>query len=208
MSIIYGIIAIIFCLTVHEYAHAWVADKLGDPTARLLGRLSLNPMRHFDLVGTLCLIFFKIGWGKPVPFNPHNLKYPRRDSALISLAGPLTNLLTAIILALPLKWMSESSLAVQPIFDLVSAIFIMSVLIFSLNVLPFPPFDGAKIIGVFVPRRYLHLYESYLTDGMRYVIIFILFDLIVIEELFHFSILDRVVTRVATWVIALISIGT
>lgn len=201
-------IAIIFAVTVHEFAHAWMADRLGDPTGRIYGRLSLNPLKHFDFFGTLSLIFFGIGWGKPVPFNQENLKYPKRDSALIALAGPATNLLTALICAIPLKYLSGTALVATPFYGLIGNIFAVSILLFALNVLPFPPFDGSKIIGVFVPHRLQHAYERYLRDGMIYVILFILFDVMVLERLFGFSLLHSVVLKITTWIIALISLGT
>lgn len=185
-----------------------MADRLGDPTGRIRGRLSLNPLRHFDLVGTLSLIFFGIGWGKPVPFNPENLRSPKRDSALIALAGPFSNLLTALILAIPLKYLSDTSFASLPFYDLIGAIFAISVVLFALNVLPFPPFDGSKIIGIFVPHKWHHAYEHFLREGVKYVVVFILFDVFVLKEVFRFSVLNLIVGRIATWLMALISLGT
>ena len=208
IDFISSIIAIIFAVTVHEFAHAWMADRLGDPTGRIYGRLSLNPLKHFDFFGTLSLIFLGIGWGKPVPFNPENLKYPKRDSALIALAGPVTNLLTALIFAIPLKYLSYTTFVTTPFYGLIGNIFAVSILLFALNVLPFPPFDGSKIIGVFVPNRWQHAYERYLRDGVSYVIIFILFDVLVLEQVFGFSVLHFVVLKITTWIIALISLGT
>lgn len=208
MSLIFSIIAIIIAVSIHECAHAWMADKLGDPTGRIYGRLTLNPLKHFDVVGTLSLILFGIGWGKPVPFNPDNLKYPKRDSALIALAGPISNLLTAIIFAIPLKYLSDTAFHAFPLYDLFGDIFAISILLFSLNVLPFPPFDGSKIIGIFVPRRFHAAYDAYLRDGVKYVIIFILFDVFVLKEIFHFSILSATVIKMTTWIIAIVSLGT
>src|SRR3990167_10568404 len=94
---VFFIPALLIALTVHEFSHALVADKLGDPTPRLMKRLSLNPLNHLDPIGTLMLLFFHFGWGKPVPFDPFNLRHPRRDAALISLAGPVSNLILAAI---------------------------------------------------------------------------------------------------------------
>lgn len=202
------VIAIVFAVTVHEFCHAWVANRLGDPTPRVLGRLTLNPLKHFDLVGTLALIFFGFGWGKPVPFNPANLRYPKRDSALIALAGPMANLITAIVFAIPLKYLSTTSLQSMPIYSLLGHIFGISVLLFSLNILPFPPFDGSKIIGIFVPRKYIPAYEEYLQKGVMYVIIFILFDSFILTNLVGFSLLGMIISYVTTWVIAIISLAT
>jgi len=90
---------VLFALTVHEVAHAWVADKCGDPTARLEGRITLNPLPHLDPIGTICIMFGPIGWAKPVPVNPYNLRNPRRDDILVSAAGPAANFLMAIACA-------------------------------------------------------------------------------------------------------------
>src|SRR3990167_7168759 len=94
------LLSLILCITVHEFAHAYAASKLGDPTAKAMGRLTLNPLKHLDPVGTLLLIFAGFGWGKPVPYNPNYFKNPKRDSALVSLAGPASNFLFAIIFGL------------------------------------------------------------------------------------------------------------
>lgn len=208
ISMLSSIIAIIFALTIHEFAHAWTANKLGDPTAKIYGRVSLNPLRHLDIIGTLSLIFFGIGWGKPVPFNPDNLRQPRRDSALIALAGPFVNLLTAIIFAIPLKYLSQTSFSALSLYNLMGHIFTISVLLFSLNILPFPPFDGSKIIGIFVPFRLQSSYEYYLKEGVKYVILFILFDVFVLKEIFGFPLLNFVIIKITTWIIAIISLGT
>lgn len=203
-----ALIAIILCVTFHEFCHAWMANRLGDPTARVFGRLSLNPLRHFDLVGTLSLVFFGIGWGKPVPYNTENLRSPKRDGALIALAGPLSNLLTALVFALPLKYLSGTSFQALPLYTLVYFIFHFSVVLFALNVLPLPPFDGSKIIGLFVPRRFHHAYEAYLKEGVKYVVIFILFDVFVLESSFHFSVLGAVLGKMVFWIKAIIYAGT
>lgn len=195
-------------MSIHEFSHALAATRLGDPTARVYGRLTLNPLKHFDLVGTLSLIFFGIGWGKPVPFNPENLRSPKRDSALIALAGPFSNLLIAIACAIPLKYLSGTAFGATPFYGLIGQLFMISILLFALNVLPFPPFDGSKIIGIFVPRRLQHAYENYMREGVKYVVIFILFDVMVLRQIFNFSILHTIVVKMTTWIIALISLGT
>lgn len=208
MNFISSVIAIIFAVTIHEFAHAWMANRLGDPTPRVFGRLTLNPLKHFDLVGTLSLIIFGIGWGKPVPFNEENLRHPKRDTALIALAGPASNLLTALVFAIPLKYLSATSFIAIPLYGLMGHIFAISILLFSLNVLPFPPFDGSKIIGIFVPQRWHFAYENYLRNGVKYVILFILFDVLVLQRAFGFSILYFIVTKLTVWIMAIISLGT
>lgn len=208
MGFLSSIVAIIFAVTVHEFSHAWMATRLGDPTARVYGRLSLNPLRHFDFFGTLSLIFLGIGWGKPVPFNEENLRYPKRDSAIIALAGPLSNLLLAIVFAVPLKYLAETGISQLPLYGLLSDMVTINVLLFSLNVLPLPPFDGSKIIGVFIPKHWHYAYENYLRDGVKYVILFVLFDILVLEEIFGYSVLFATVEKMTVWIRAIITLGT
>jgi len=132
-------IPLVISLTLHEFAHAFTADRLGDPTPRANGRLSLNPLAHLDPLGTLMLIFAGIGWGKPVPIDPYNLSHPRRDELLISLAGPLSNLILAAIL----------SLFHLPLFQI---LIIINVSLAVFNLLPIPPLDGSKIFLNLLPE--------------------------------------------------------
>jgi len=208
MEFVLSIFAIIFAITVHEFSHAWMSFILGDPTGKYLGRLTLNPLAHFDLFGTLALIFLGFGWGKPVPFNPANLQHPKRDSAFISLAGPMANILTALVVAVPLKYLSATAFAVTPLFYFIDKLFWFSILLFSLNVLPFPPLDGSKILGLIVPQRWNRIYQEYLFEGTKYVIFFILFDVILLTRIAHFSVLNFVVVGMAEWISALILVGT
>lgn len=203
-----GIVALIICVSVHEFSHAWMANRLGDPTARIFGRLTLNPLKHFDVVGTISLILFGIGWGKPVPYNVENLRSPKRDQALIALAGPISNLLTAVVFAIPLKYLSNTDFQTLPLYTLMYFLFHFSIVLFALNVLPLPPFDGSKIIGLLVPRRLHGKYETYLQEGVKYVVIFVLFDVMVLENVFHFSILNLVLGKMVFWIKAIIYTGT
>jgi Zn-dependent protease len=164
MDILGWIFAFITAITVHEAAHAWMADRLGDPTARLMGRLSLNPIVHYDPVGTtllLVLVFMRaiglpvipFGWAKPVRFDPYNLENPRRDSALISLAGPASNLILAAILSLLLHF------AVGPVggVSIFAAILIptitLNVVLAIFNLVPIHPLDGGKIFVGLLPEK-------------------------------------------------------
>ena len=99
-SILLFAIAILYALTIHEFFHAWTANKLGDPTAKMQGRLTLNPLAHLDPVGTICFIIAHFGWGKPVPVNPGYFKHPRRDDVLVSAAGPISNFVSALFFGL------------------------------------------------------------------------------------------------------------
>lgn len=153
MVIIY-IIILLVTIAVHEFAHAKVADNLGDPTPRLAGRLTLNPISHIDPIGLLLLFFIGFGWGKPVPFDPFNLKNPRRDAALISIAGPLSNFSLAILCSillrltnfLPQSFLSTIGLSILPIF------IGLNILLGIFNLLPIAPLDGFKIVGGFLPE--------------------------------------------------------
>lgn len=177
MEIIYLIIALAVCITVHEAAHAWVAFKLGDPTAKMAGRVSLNPLHHLDLLGTLMIFIAHFGWGKPVPFNYNNLRNPRRDAFLIAVAGPITNLLTAFVIALVFKYAPLPA----GLFELLRAIYSLSIVLFLFNLIPIAPLDGSKFIGLIVPRSKEYWYQQFLRQGPIYIIIFILGDRLIAE---------------------------
>ena len=138
--VIFG--GIILAIGIHEAAHCFMADYLGDPTPRSLGRLTLNPLAHLDPMGTLVILVTGLfGWGKPSPFDPYNLKNPRRDIALISLAGPVSNLLLAVLLSLPLRFLSVPSSLVPIAYSLIS----LNINLAIFNLIPIPPLDGSKI---------------------------------------------------------------
>jgi len=176
MEIIYLIIALAVCISVHEASHAWVAYKLGDPTAKMEGRVSLNPLRHLDPLGTIMIFIAHFGWGKPVPFNYYNLKHPRRDAALISIAGPISNLLTAFIIAIAIKYIPQI-----PVFliEALRAIFNLSIILFLFNLIPIAPLDGSKLIGLIVPRSKEEWYQRFLSKGPVFLIVLIILDRLV-----------------------------
>lgn len=149
--------ALIMAITIHEFAHAWMADSLGDPTPQLQGRLSLNPLKHLDPVGTLMLLFFRFGWGKPVEFDPYNLRRPRRDAALISLAGPAVNLILATVCSLLVKFTPSGSWAV-----LFVPLILININLAIFNLLPVPPLDGAKILYGILPRDWADEYNDFM----------------------------------------------
>lgn len=152
-------LGLVMAISIHEFAHAKAADSLGDPTPRSQGRLTLNPLSHLDPLGTLALLFLGFGWGRPVMFDPYNLRYPRKDSALIALAGPVSNILLAIVLSLLLKFLPGIGLlsSVLPI------IIFMNIMLAIFNLVPIFPLDGEKILGGLLPRD---LYYEY-TNIMR-----------------------------------------
>lgn len=141
LSLLIGFIALVVAITVHEFAHALVADRLGDPTPRLQGRLTLNPLSHLDPVGTIMILLVSFGWGKPVQFDPFNLKNPRRDAALISIAGPVSNLILATLLSVIIRFTPPL------VGQLLLPVIYLNVLLAVFNLLPIHPLDGFKIVG-------------------------------------------------------------
>lgn len=147
-------------LTLHEAAHAVTADRLGDPTPRLLGRVTLNPLAHLDALGTLLLVVFHFGWGKPVPVDVQRLPRPRRDLLLIALAGPLANLACGVIFGLALR-LGGGAGPPTPLYALCHAAVIVNLLLAVFNLLPLPPLDGSRVLACLLPtswgRRYNQL---------------------------------------------------
>ncbi len=147
------IISLLLALSIHEAAHAWAANRLGDPTAKFAGRLTLNPLAHLDPIGTIMLFFFGFGWGKPVPVDEFNLNNPRRDSALISLAGPGANLVTSIFLSFILWLTYQLDINGLVVASLISGLIQLNVVLGIFNLLPLYPLDGNKILTGFLPNR-------------------------------------------------------
>ena len=141
--------ALLLAITVHEFAHAWVADYMGDPTARLQGRLTLNPLAHLDLIGTLFLIMVGFGWGKPVPVDDYNLSNPKKDMALIALAGPVSNLVTGGVAALILRFLPLNlpEAVTHGFLFFIS----LSLILAFFNLMPLYPLDGSKILMSLLP---------------------------------------------------------
>jgi Zn-dependent protease len=149
---------LLMSLSVHEAAHAWTADRLGDPTARMLGRITLNPLAHIDWIGTVLFPLISVttgfpllGWAKPVPVNFRNLKAPRRDFAIVALAGPVSNLVLAL-LATPVFLMMYGDGVIEFGPILAAKFIVLNVSLAVFNMIPFPPLDGGNVLSGFVPE--------------------------------------------------------
>lgn len=156
------IIGLVMGISIHEAAHAFVAYRLGDPTAKLQGRLTLNPMAHLDPLGTLAILFLGIGWGKPTPFDPFNLRNVKRDSALISAAGAASNFLLAIGLSLPYLaayYLQQLNPTINLIYLYLTPIIFFNVILAVFNLLPVAPLDGFKVLAGLLPRDW---YEDFI----------------------------------------------
>ena len=194
-AVLIGFAVLLISLTVHESAHAWTSDRLGDPTARLLGRVSLNPVVHADLIGTVLFPLVAmttgaplIGWAKPVPVNLNRLGHPRRDYAIVAAAGPVSNLVMAFAAASALALIPVSPMELgEPGASRYLTFFLyravqLNVLLAVFNMLPIPPLDGGNVLSALLPRPaaaifdqirpygFLLLYALLLTDGFYYLV--------------------------------------
>jgi len=173
----------LLAVTLHEVAHGYVADRFGDPTARLLGRLTLNPLKHLDPIGTLALIVFKFGWARPVPVNYRNLRHPKRDMIWVALAGPLTNLGLALVSALALRGLiflqgnllqGAGADFVRPLSLMAAFSLYINVILGVFNLIPIPPLDGGRILGGILPDKYSTLLNNLEFFGFL-IVLFVIF---------------------------------
>ena len=196
------IFVIVFILPLHELAHGWVAYKLGDPTAKLEKRLTLNPLASVDPFGTVWLFLFGFGWAKPVPVNPRYFRKPKRDMAIVAVAGPVSNLLAALVGA----FLLFAIIAFAPYNRVISFIINMhhyyvtvNVTLAAFNLLPIPPLDGSRILGAFLSDRALAAYYRY-----QNIFVMVLFFLMISGA---FSgplyMVENLLTRGISWVAAL-----
>lgn len=172
--------AVVIAITFHEFAHGWMANKCGDPTARLAGRLTLNPAKHFDLLGTLSMLFLGFGWAKPVPFNPLNFRNIKLGTTLVALAGPLMNLIIAVIsfivYAALSVWMSLMDIDSQLMYillQMISAVYMLNLGLMVFNLIPIPPLDGSKVLLSVLPKKAYRFALTYEKYGMTILIILI-----------------------------------
>jgi Zn-dependent protease len=193
IEILIRVPVVLICLVVHEVAHGYMAMKLGDPTARNLGRLTLNPLKHLDPIGAICMLFFRFGWAKPVPINTRYFKKPRRDMALTALAGPLSNfvmaflavIVTSISISVFYKFPAYEGFA----YNLWTAWYIfadtfifMNLSLGVFNMIPVPPLDGSRIVSSVLPAKLAYYYNKY----ENYIMLAVL-------ALLYFNVLDGVI---------------
>lgn len=176
---------LLFAITVHEVAHGWVAKRLGDPTAMMLGRLTLNPIKHIDPIGTLVVPVFVLlstgfifGWAKPVPITWENLRNPKRDMALVAAAGPLSNLVMAVFWGLVAKLALTSAAAMpwaaQPLILMGQLGVIFNLVLMVLNLLPVPPLDGSRVVSAALPSRMAYYYGRIEPFGLIVIILLLI----------------------------------
>jgi Zn-dependent protease len=174
---------ILLSLTVHEFFHGWTANKLGDPTAKLRGRLTLNPIAHLDIFGTILMFLVGFGWAKPVPIDARNFKDPKKDTILVAIAGPLSNLAMAIVAGVLLRSMVPKMLTgeIRPegIYSVVTIILIL-VLVYGIalavfNLIPIPPLDGSRVLYGLLPPKYAYAYSKFEPYGVLFLFALFIF---------------------------------
>ncbi len=174
----------LMAVTLHEVSHGWVAKRFGDPTADMEGRLSLNPIKHIDPIGALMIVIIGFGWAKPVPVNPAYFKRPGRDMMWVGLAGPISNILFAIVFAILLRitvyvYYSMGSLPLEPTMAVIRFFefgIMINVILAAFNMIPIPPLDGSRVLAYFLPRdlemryRDLERYGMFILIGVIFVL--------------------------------------
>lgn len=214
MQVIDGIFYVsilIMSVVIHEFAHGYVAYLCGDMTARNEGRLTLNPIKHLDLFGSILLPLlliiskagFVIGWARPVPYNPHNLRHGKRDTLYVAIAGIIANLMVAVFFGLLIRYAyvfglpayTSNPLLVHPFYAIASTIVLTNLVLAIFNLTPIPPLDGSKIVFSFIPVEYRAI-ENFLERwGMFFLLFFIIFLWGAVSPLIHivFSFLTGIV---------------
>jgi Zn-dependent protease len=185
---IFYILVLVFSVVIHEIAHGMAADKLGDPTARMAGRLTLNPIPHIDPIGSIFLPAllvlsgspFIVGWAKPVPFNPYNFRQnsfiQKYGEALVAIAGPAVNIAIALVFGLALRFFGGEGMLGESTISIMAIIVIVNLVLAVFNLMPFPPLDGSKILFAFFPyswREVRYRIESYALILSLFLIIFL-----------------------------------
>jgi Zn-dependent protease len=195
-------IALLVAITVHEFAHAWSAERLGDPTARLAGRMTLNPIPHLDPLGTIMLLIAGIGWGKPVPVDPFNFRHPRRDMAVTSFAGAAANLTLATILSLIIKISMFYRVVPELIINIVLQTIYLSVLLAIFNLLPIHPLDGSAVLTGLLPRDLAEDYDRFSHQYGLFILIFLIFPF------FGAPLISRIIFPIINFILSLLLPGS
>ncbi|HML94233.1 MAG TPA: site-2 protease family protein [Thermodesulfobacteriota bacterium] len=174
---------ILLSLTVHEYFHGWTANKLGDPTAKMRGRLTLNPIAHLDILGTILMFVVGFGWAKPVPIDPRNFKDPKKDTILVAIAGPLSNLAMALAAGLALRYMIpkmvSGEISSDGVYGVIAIILILTlfygIALAVFNMIPIPPLDGSRVLYGLLPNRYAYAYSRFEPYGVFFLFALFIF---------------------------------
>lgn len=176
------IIILLITLPVHEFAHAFMAYKMGDPTAKNLGRLTLNPMAHLDPIGSLCLVFFGFGWAKPVPVNPAYFENNKFKNALVAFAGPASNLIMSYLSMVVLKILIVTNMITSTssmLYLFFAGMVQINIVLAVFNLLPIPPLDGSRIASIILPEKWywnIQKYERYIYYGLLFCMVLGVFD--------------------------------
>lgn len=202
-TFVFFIVALIIAITIHEFSHAWMATRLGDPTAKLSGRLTLNPLSHLDPLGTIMLFLAGFGWGRPVPYNPNFVRNRTFGEVSIALAGPISNVLVAFLFALPGRiYLLQTGVSPEGnLFRFLAVVVTLNVLLATFNLIPIPPLDGSKL---------LYLILDKLSFGKIDIMVFertgpmLLLAIIFAERVFNVNIIFRIlepVIFVINWIV-------
>ncbi|MEK7460049.1 MAG: site-2 protease family protein [Patescibacteria group bacterium] len=183
MEILFFLVILIFSIIIHEVSHGYVAEMLGDKTARLAGRLTLNPAPHIDPLGSILvpavMLFgsagqFAFGWAKPVPFNPYNLRNVRWGTLAVSIAGVAANLLIAIIFGLLIRFHQEFGITSLSFLQIIATIVQLNLVLVIFNMIPVPPLDGAKVLFTLLPQRFQYIHDFLERNWMIFIVFVII----------------------------------
>ena len=181
--------ALVFSLSFHEFAHAWMAYRLGDSTAARMGRLTLNPMSHLDPIGSLALLLMGFGWAKPVPVDPRYLKNPRQDMVKVAAAGPISNIILAIIAAFVLRLLFDTDLLSNSVKTFFIIFMQINITLAVFNLLPVSPLDGSQILSPFLEKQFgPDIVWKMQVYGPRVLFIIIIFSMVTDIHIFSFII--------------------
>jgi len=181
------LLAIVYGITVHEFSHVLAAYMQGDDTGKLMGRLTLNPLAHIDPVGMLMLLFVGFGWGRPAPFNPHNLKNQKWGEVIVALAGPISNFISIVIFMILSKLLIGSLGQDNLFIQFLGFLILINIILMVFNLIPIPPLDGATLLFEVLPEKYNHIKDQLRRNGPL-----ILIGLIIADNFLGINIFGRI----------------